>query len=378
VRGRGNISSDRFLGGAGTLINQGTIAADMANQTLLVDNDTFTNGGTVRATNGATLRFNTPFTQTAGTLDVNASTIASTSALQIQGGQLTGFGTISAAISNNATLRPSLGGTGLNVTGNVSLLSASNLVFQIGGLTAGSQYGRLNVTGNVSLGGNLVVTFVNGFQAANSNSFSVLTSTAPLAGSFANVASNGRLTTSNNNGSFLVNYSGNNIVLSDFSPSATPAPGRASSSASAPGALVTDARTSFADVASVTEIPAAASPNAPRQETPRETHAIATANPAPQPAMHEAAVNVEDSTQLLNLLEQTEPASTGGKASVKAARAARRAQARERLRERRAVITLPVRNGGAPPDQNLEAAPGARHAIDRVRAPSVPVRTAAP
>ena len=104
------------------------------------------------------------------------------------------MGNINAAISNNAMLRPGLGGSGLAVAGNVSLLSASNLVFQLGGLAQGSQYGFLNVNGSVALGGNLVVSFVNAFVAANNNSFTVLSSTAPLTGAFANVASGGRLT----------------------------------------------------------------------------------------------------------------------------------------------------------------------------------------
>jgi hypothetical protein len=139
VRGRGVISSDLQFAGAGTLINQGTIAADLAGQTLTVNPDSFTNQGTARASNGATLSFTTPFVQTAGSLEVTSSTISSNSALQIQGGLVTGFGTINAAISNNAMLRPALGGTGLAVNGGLSLLSGSSLVFQLGGLTQGTQ-----------------------------------------------------------------------------------------------------------------------------------------------------------------------------------------------------------------------------------------------
>jgi hypothetical protein len=76
----------------------------------------------------------------------------------------------------------------------------------------------MNVNGTVGLGGNLVVTFVNGFQnsVSNSNTFTVLSSTTTLSGTFANVASGTRLNTSDSSGSFLVTYSGSNIVLSDF------------------------------------------------------------------------------------------------------------------------------------------------------------------
>jgi hypothetical protein len=71
------------------------------------------------------------------------------------------------------------------------------------------------VNGSVALNGNLVVSFVNAFQAGNSDTFTVLSSTA-LSGVFANVASGSRLTTTDNSGSFLVTYDGTDVVLSDF------------------------------------------------------------------------------------------------------------------------------------------------------------------
>ena len=119
------------------------------------------------------------------------------------GGLVDARGTINAAIMNNAMLRPALGGSGLNVTGNISLLSSSQLTFQLGGLTQGTQYGFLNVTGSVGLGGNLVASFVNSFQASNSDSFTVLSSTAALTGRFANVASGDFLAVSDGSGAFL-------------------------------------------------------------------------------------------------------------------------------------------------------------------------------
>ena len=201
--------------------------------------NTFTNQGTARANSGATLNFTTAFTQTAGSLEVAGGTIGSGSALQIQGGLVNGFGNINAALTNNAMLRPDLGAGGLHVTGNVSLLGSSNLVFQLGGLAQGTQYGFLNVTGNVSLGGNLVVSFVNSFVAQNNNSFTVLSSTGPLSGTFANVTSGGRLTESGTGGSFLVNYSGNTIIFSDFQGGPVPAlPANANS-----GGIRSDCRT---------------------------------------------------------------------------------------------------------------------------------------
>ena len=160
------------------------------------------------------------FTQTAGTFRLLGGTVTSASALQFQGGLVDARGTINGAIANNAMLRPALGGSGLNINGNLSLLGSSQLIFNLGGLTQGSQYGFVNVNGNVSLGGQLVLSFVNGFQTVvtNSDSFTLMSSSGAFVGTFANIGSGNRLTTSGGEGSFLVSYSGSNLVLSNFLP----------------------------------------------------------------------------------------------------------------------------------------------------------------
>ena len=144
-------------------------------------------------------------------------------ALNFNGGLIDARGTINSAITNGANLQPALGGTGLAVTGAVSLLSTSKLTFQLGGLTQGNQYGFLNVNGTVALNGNLVVSFVNSFQAGNKDNFTVLSSTA-LSGVFANVASGTRLATTDGSGTFLVTYNGTTVVLSDFQSGTLAAP----------------------------------------------------------------------------------------------------------------------------------------------------------
>ena len=149
------------------------------------------------------------YTQTGGVFRLAGGSVQSNNALNFQGGLIDAHGTINAAIMNNAMLRPALGGGGLNVSGNVSLLSASNLVFQLGGLTQGSQYGFINVNGSVTLGGQLVLSFVNGFQNAvtGGDTFTLMNSSSAFIGMFANIASGDRLTTSGGEGSFLVTYS---------------------------------------------------------------------------------------------------------------------------------------------------------------------------
>ncbi len=221
------------------LINRGTMLAVDGGILHLNGNGggTFTNSGTIRARNG-TLEFSGvvistgtvdvasgalhvtgSFTQNAGTFFLTGGTVTSTSALNFAGGLVNARGTIDGGILNNARLQPALGGSGLGVDGNITLLAASQLSFQLGGLTQGSQYGYLDVNGTMSIGGQLVVSFVSGFQNAveSSDEFTLLSaSSVGLGGLFTNVAPGARLETSDGFGSFQVDYDATQIVLSNF------------------------------------------------------------------------------------------------------------------------------------------------------------------
>ena len=209
-----------------------TVNAQLTTNTLNANGGTvtianpggFTNTGTVNA-NAGTLNFSTRFTQTGGTFQVAGANVQAATPMDFQAGTLTGFGSITADIVSNALIRPGLGGNGLIVNGSLSLLANSQLSFQLGGLTQGSQYGFISVNGAVTLGGNLVLSFANGFQNSvnGSTTLTLMTTSLPFSGSFANVASGGRLETSDNFGSFLVTYSGGTLVLSGFA-AGRPAP----------------------------------------------------------------------------------------------------------------------------------------------------------
>ncbi|MGH7936947.1 MAG: beta strand repeat-containing protein, partial [Bryobacteraceae bacterium] len=202
--------------GSGSFDNRGTLAATTGG--ALQFTGTVTSSGTVDVGNNSlSISGNGNFTQTAGTFRLAGGTFTSSNGLSFNGGLIDARGTINSAITNSALLRPALGGSGLNVTGSVSLLSASQLSFQLGGLTQGSQYGFLNVNGTVALGGQLVLSFANGFQnsVTGSDTFTLMT-TNGLNGSFTNIASGDRLQTSDGFGSFLVTYNGTTLSLSNF------------------------------------------------------------------------------------------------------------------------------------------------------------------
>ncbi len=223
------------------LVNQGTMEATNGGILLLSGNGggAFTNSGTIRA-RGGTLQFDGAVTssgtvdvgndtllvtgsylQNAGTFRLTGGTVTSSATMDFEGGLVDARGTINSTIANNANLQPALGGIGLTVNGRVTLLASSQLTFQLGGLTQGSEYGRLNINGTFAIGGRLVVAFANGFQnsVTNGDDFAVLNSlSAGLGGRFVNVAPGDRLDTSDGFGSFQVDYDTTKIVLSNFLP----------------------------------------------------------------------------------------------------------------------------------------------------------------
>jgi hypothetical protein len=136
---------------------------------------------------------------------------------------IAGNGTIAApAVNVGGFLFPGLTTGTLTITGNLTLLSTSMLLLEIGGTTQGSSYDLVGVGGTAALGGNLLVGLWNSFVPAPGATFTVLTSNG-LTGAFANVANGARVMTNDHLASFQVNYGPgsafgvNAVVLSNFS-----------------------------------------------------------------------------------------------------------------------------------------------------------------
>src|SRR4029077_1723796 len=153
-------------------------------------NPPFSNKGTVAA-NAATLSFAATYIQTAGNTVLNGGSIQTTSAnpLQIQGGTLSGTGTIAGDVTNTgggvapgssiAAGALSLSGSGLGIYAQ-SATGAYNV--KIGGATAG-QFDTLTMSGATTLGGPLNVSLLNAFSPALGNTFTILTA-ASVSGTF--------------------------------------------------------------------------------------------------------------------------------------------------------------------------------------------------
>jgi hypothetical protein len=111
--------------------------------------------------------------------------------------------------------------------GNLELAGAVELGMEIGGLTPGTEHDVITQSGGPN--GTLKVAFIDRFECEvlSTDRFTLLTSDRPLSGSFTNVASGARLSTTDGSGSFLVEYgpgatNPNHVVLRDFQPVIVP------------------------------------------------------------------------------------------------------------------------------------------------------------
>jgi hypothetical protein len=199
-----------FVAGTG-LTNNGTILVNStgANSTAELN---FNGDGTIGGTGSVTLKSNAANFNCAGHNIVNGAnhTIKGNGAITINGGVLT----------NNGTIAPGNSAGQLNVGGNLILSSTSNLSMEVGGTTPATQYDVLNKTdaGQLVLGGTLSVRLINGFTPTAGDTFTVVTTQTALGGAFNTVASGHRSNNADGTGSFIVTYSGNNVVLSNFQP----------------------------------------------------------------------------------------------------------------------------------------------------------------
>ena len=175
-----------------TFTNEGTILAELAQRTL--EGTGWSNQGTVEATSGAPLIFEGSYTQ-AGDVTVNASstltangayvqtggstlldggTLTSTFPIDLQGGTFGGSGVTNADLDNVAGLvQPGVSPGTLTLNGDYSQQSAGTLAIEIDGLTAGSGYDQLVVSGTASFGGTLSIT--TGFSPSPGATFLVVT-----------------------------------------------------------------------------------------------------------------------------------------------------------------------------------------------------------
>jgi len=224
IRGQGTISGPQIVGGPSGLINQGTISADISAASLTISGnlDSFTNAGTVKAVNGATLNVANGYIQTAGVTRVvvgGTSTTDPGKLILIQGGSLSGSGLIDSTVITSSTIAPGASAGTLFIGRDLVLSGAPILQIEIGGTAQGTEYDLLAEAGTIplTLGGALEVRFINGFQSSilPTDSFTIVTSNQSILGTFSNVGG-GRIATADGTGSFAFLVSGTDVILGGF------------------------------------------------------------------------------------------------------------------------------------------------------------------
>jgi hypothetical protein len=180
-----------ILTNAGTLVKSaGTGISSIGTGTAGI-HPTSINSGTVEVQSGVLAFSNGNYIQTAGQTILNGGGLAMTGTLglpvQLNGGILKGAGTVTGSVSNaGGTVQPGLSPGILNISSNYTQASGGALEIELGGLTPGTQYDRLNVTGTAALSGTLKVALIGGFAPVLGQQFVVLTASS-VSGTFSAV-----------------------------------------------------------------------------------------------------------------------------------------------------------------------------------------------
>gem|GEM_PF-441485 len=163
----------------------------------------FTSSGTVDLQAG-TVNESNGFTQSGGTIKLNGGNLSAGGTITLtSGASLTGAGTVTANVSNQAVVAPGSSAGCITISGNYTQTSAGALNIEIGGTTPCTQYDQLNVTGNATLAGTLNATLINGFNPPGLTQFQPLTF-ASRTGTFTTVT-----------GPFTATYSATAVTLAN-------------------------------------------------------------------------------------------------------------------------------------------------------------------
>jgi virginiamycin B lyase len=190
--------------GGGSVVNQGALIHP---QDSFIFGVPFSNAGTVDV-QGGYLDLASLYVQTAGSTILDGGNLAGQ--LNIQGGVLTGAGTISGKVTNASQVSFASPAGRIIVTGNYTQTASGSSLAKIGGRTAGTLYDQLEVGGNITLGGSLQVSVTGGFTPLVTDTFTVLKNdpSRAITGTFAGLPEGALITATNSADQFRVSYLG--------------------------------------------------------------------------------------------------------------------------------------------------------------------------
>ena len=174
------------------LISVGGMALEVdTGGTLLLDHS-FDGSGTLTKTGAGTLIYSgTTFNAFVGSVAVNSGTLQldgffTDGSFAVNGGQLSGTGTVSSVTVNTGTLSPGDGPGVLHIQGDLAMGAGGALQVELNGPVAGSSYDQVQVNGAVNLA-NATLSLQPGYSIAPGTAFLILVNdgTDPITGTFA-------------------------------------------------------------------------------------------------------------------------------------------------------------------------------------------------
>jgi len=170
----GNFTTTLRSTTSGTLNVSGLINDSTRTASVSIGSTSFSNSGVVNLSRATGNTYDGGTTVHSGTLLVSntSNSATGTGAVTVASGAiLGGSGFITGAVTVNGTLAPGTS-AGIINTGALSLSSGSLLAVEINGITAGTLYDQVKVTGSVTLGGNLDV--VLGYTPVETTNFFII------------------------------------------------------------------------------------------------------------------------------------------------------------------------------------------------------------
>ncbi len=137
----------------------------------------------------------------------------------VDDGIVSGVGTIDGDLDlPGGTIAPGPSAGALTVTGAVTFAEDATLAIELGGANI-TEFDRLIVGQTAQLNGGLGLRLSGGFTPASTDTFTILSAAAGRSGVFSNAPADGfRLGTTDGLGSFVVKYTADSVVLTDFIP----------------------------------------------------------------------------------------------------------------------------------------------------------------
>jgi hypothetical protein len=156
------------------LTNGGTLTVAAGTGVASTTNLAFSNSGTVNVDSGTLSIGTVSYSQTAGATKLAGGSLTSPKQINIGGGALSGFGTITGSVQNGGTVSPSTTGGVLKITGAYRQTGSGVLSSVLTGTSPGAQFGQLSVGGQATLSGTLQVNTGGGFVPAHGQAFPIL------------------------------------------------------------------------------------------------------------------------------------------------------------------------------------------------------------